>query len=74
MVGVRLNELLEARGRSLLWLANETGIAYSTLWKLRDAKTKAVYFDVLDKICRALDCQPGDLLVHVPEKRSSHKK
>jgi putative transcriptional regulator len=58
--------VLEDRGRSLYWLAQETGIAYTTLHRLGRAKANSVDFRVLDEICGALDCQPGDLFIRIP--------
>jgi putative transcriptional regulator len=66
MIQPKLSELLEDRGRSLYWLAQETGIAYTTLHRLGKAKANSVDFRVLDQICGALDCQPGDLFIRVP--------
>ncbi len=75
MIKTRIDDLLHARNKSLYALAQETGIAYTTLWKLRDSKTKAIYFDVLESICEALDCAPGDLLVRVPsDKKTASRK
>jgi putative transcriptional regulator len=75
MIKTRIDDLLRARNKSLYALAQETGIAYTTLWKFRESKTKAIYFDVLESICEALDCTPGDLLVRVPgEKKAARRK
>jgi putative transcriptional regulator len=41
---------------------------------MRHAKTAGVQFDTLERICRALECQPGDLLVLVDEKPESKRK
>jgi putative transcriptional regulator len=65
MIQPKLTEVLGAKGLSLYWLAQETGIAYTTLHRLRKAQANSVDFRVLDEICEALDCQPGDLLVRV---------
>jgi len=65
MIQPKLTEVLAHKGLSLYWLAQETGIAYTTLHRLRKAQANSVDFRVLDEICEALDCQPGDLLVRV---------
>lgn len=44
------------------WLAKKTELYYSTVANLCDGKTDMVSFKVLDKICKALDCQIGDIL------------
>jgi len=66
MIQPKLSEVLAGRGRSLYWLAQETGIAYTTLHRLGKARANSVDFRVLDEICGALDCQPGDLFIRVP--------
>jgi DNA-binding Xre family transcriptional regulator len=38
MIEIRINELLGNRGRSFYWLANETGISHTTLWRLKKGK------------------------------------
>jgi len=74
MITNKLNDLLRKRGRSLYWLAHETGIAYTTLHKLGKQGTGAIDFRVLNKICGALDCQPGDLLHYEVDKVIKAKK
>jgi putative transcriptional regulator len=68
MIDNRLDELLERCGKSLYAVQKETGLAYSTLWKLRSGRANSITFDVLDKLCTSLDCQPGDLLIQVKDK------
>jgi putative transcriptional regulator len=63
MVQLRIEELLDQRGRSAYWLAKETGIGYPVIWKLLNGRMQAFRFDYIDKICAALDCVPGDLIV-----------
>jgi putative transcriptional regulator len=57
-----VDELLEGRGRTFYWLAKETGISHTTLWRLKKGKALGINFGTLESICRALDCQPGDVL------------
>ena len=69
MIQMRIDEILSARGRSLYWLAKQSGVTYSTLWKLKTADTQGISFGVLDRICKALECEPGDLLIRLPDKK-----
>lgn len=75
MIELKLDEQLESRGQSLYWLAKQTGVAYSTLWKLKTADTQGISYGVLDKLCEALNCTPGDLLVRVngDKKAKTHR-
>jgi putative transcriptional regulator len=61
-IEVRIDSLLEKHGRSFYWLSKETGISYTTLWRLKKGKALGINFATLEKLCYALDCQPGDLL------------
>lgn len=66
MIEVRLKQLLEERGRTRYWLAKESGVYYDTLARIERAEeSNRIELRVLDAICTALDCQPGDLLVRV---------
>lgn len=75
MIEFRLDEMLEARGRTAYWLSKETGLTHAALYRIRHAKSGAIKYDTLEKICRALECQPGDLLFMVDdEPKGSAKK
>jgi putative transcriptional regulator len=58
-----LDDVLRDRGMSLTELSQEVGVTIANLSILKTGKAKAVRFTTLDKICRALGCQPGDILV-----------
>ena len=59
---VRLDDLLHARRMSLTELSEKVDITLANLSILKTGKARAIRFSTLDAICRALDCQPGDLL------------
>ena len=71
MIEIRIDELLENRGRSFYWLAKETGISHTTLWRLKKGKALGINFETLEKMCEALQCQPGDVLSHANRKKIS---
>lgn len=75
MINVRLGELLEERGRTAYWLWKQTGIRYATIWQMGKGEVSRLNLDALDRICEALECQPGDLLVRIitPKKRKRGK-
>jgi putative transcriptional regulator len=62
MIEIRVNTLLTEHGRTFYWLAKETGISHTTLWRLKKGKALGINFETLEKICQALSCQPGDML------------
>lgn len=61
-VEVHLDRLLAERGTTLTELADRVGVTVVNLSILKNGRAKAVRFSTLTAICRALDCQPGDLL------------
>jgi putative transcriptional regulator len=59
---VNLDVMLAKRKMSLSELAEIVDITLANLSILKTGKAKAVRFSTLEAICKALDCQPGDLL------------
>jgi putative transcriptional regulator len=59
---VKLDDVLHARRMTLTELAERVGITIVNLSILKTGKAKAIRFSTLDAICRALQCQPGDIL------------
>lgn len=64
---VRLDVMLALRKKRAKDLAAEIGITEANLSLLRTGKVKGVRFETLEAICKALDCQPGDLLEYEAE-------
>lgn len=64
---VNLDVMLARRKMSSQELAERIGITPANLSILKTGKAKAVRFSTLDAICRALDCQPGDVLEYREE-------
>ncbi|GAA2826548.1 putative transcriptional regulator [Leucobacter komagatae] len=59
----RLDELLAERGMTLTELADRVGVSIVNLSVLKNDRAKAIRFTTLTAICRALNCEVGDLLV-----------
>jgi len=68
VIRLRLNELLAERGRTPYWLWKQTGIRWASIWQMSNGDTARLHIETLDRICEALECQPGDLLVRVESK------
>ena len=62
MIYVNLDVMLAKRRMSLTQLSEKIGLTIANLSVLKTGKAKAVRFSTLDAICKALDCQPGDIL------------
>ncbi len=67
MIKCRLSRLLGDRRMSVLELKRQTDLSYVTLANLYHEKTTGVAFDTIDKICKGLECNIGDLLEYVEE-------
>jgi putative transcriptional regulator len=65
-IRVNLDRVLLERRMSLTELADRVGVTIANLSILKTGKARAVRFTTLSALCRELDCQPGDLLVHEP--------
>lgn len=59
---VNIDVMLAKRKMSVTELSNKVGITMANVSILKNGKAKAIKIDTLDKICKALDCQPGDIL------------
>ena len=64
---VNLDVMMARRKMSLGELAQKVDITMANLSILKNNKAKAVRFSTLEAICKALDCQPGDILEYVPD-------
>jgi putative transcriptional regulator len=67
MIIVNIDVMLAKRKMSVTELSERVGITMANISILKNGKAKAIRIETLDKICRALDCQPGDILEWVPE-------
>ena len=64
---VNLDVMMAKRKMSLGELSQKVDVTMANLSILKNNKAKAVRFSTLEAICRALDCQPGDILEYVPD-------
>ncbi|NBI11420.1 transcriptional regulator [Colidextribacter sp. OB.20] len=65
---VNLDVMMAKRKMSLGELAQKVDITMANLSILKNNKARAVRFSTLEAICKALDCQPGDILEFVPDR------
>jgi transcriptional regulator len=64
---IRLDRVMADRKMSLGELAEKVDITMANLSILKNGKAKAIRLSTLEAICKALDCQPGDLIEYVEE-------
>ncbi len=69
-IRINLDVEMAKQKKGLTELANEVDITLANLSILKNNKAKAVRFSTLDAICKALHCQPGDILEYVEEPGS----
>ena len=67
---INIDVMLAKRKMSVTELAEKVGITMANISILKNGKAKAIRFPTLEAICKALDCQPGDIL----EYRADAKK
>ena len=70
---INIDVMLAKRKMSVTELAGQVGITLANISILKNGKAKAIKIETLNKICRALDCQPGDLLEYQEDQDSDNK-
>ena len=68
MIVINIDVMLERRKMSVTELTEKVGITMANLSILKNGKAKAIRFSTLEAICKALDCQPGDILEYTSNK------
>lgn len=70
---VNLDVMMAKRKISLNELSERVDLTLSNLSILKTGKAKAIRFSTLDAICKALDCQPGDILEYVNDEKETNR-
>jgi len=65
---INIDVMLAKRKMSVTELSEKVGITMANLSILKNAKAKAIRLSTLDAICKALECQPGDILEYRPDE------
>jgi len=65
MIKINLDLILLKKNMTVTELAEKVGITQANISILKTGKAKAIRFSTLEKICQALDCQPGDILEYL---------
>jgi len=68
---VNLDVMMAKRKMGLSELASKIDITLANLSILKNNKAKAIRFSTLEAVCKALDCQPGDILEYVSDDKNS---
>ncbi|KIH70183.1 helix-turn-helix domain-containing protein [Salinicoccus roseus] len=67
-IRINIDVMLAKRKMSVTELSNRVGITMANLSILKNGKARAIRFSTLEALCRALECQPGDILEYVEDK------
>ena len=67
MIIVNVDVMLAKRKMSVTELSNRVGITMANISILKNGKARAIRLETLNRICAALDCQPGDVLEYRPD-------
>ncbi len=62
VIKIQLEQLLKKQGKTLYWLAKQTGISYNALAKINKNDVTRLELDTIEKICVSLGCEASDLL------------
>ena len=73
MIVINLDVMMAKRKMGLTELAGKVGITLANLSILKNNKAKAVRLETLDAICKALDCQPGDIFEYVTDEKEEEE-
>ena len=71
MIYIRINEILKEKKKTKYWFIKHMEGGYQSLSHLMDNNTTGIKFETLEKVCKILDCEPGDIIVR---KKSIRKK
>lgn len=70
---INLDVIMAMRKKSLTELAGEVDLTLANLSILKNNKAKAIRFSTLEAICKALDCQPGDIIQYVEDENEKEE-
>ena len=74
MIVINIDVMLAKRKMSVTELSERVGITMANISILKNGKAKAIKIDTLNKICKALQCQPGDILEFREDEEESEKE
>lgn len=58
---IKIDSVLQDRGKSRYWLSQQLNCSYQSLVKLCNSETTSISFDLMSRICNALNCLPNDI-------------
>ena len=74
MIQLKVNELLKKQKKSKYWFVKNMEGGYQSLTRMMNNETNSIKFETLEKMCKILDCEPGDIIVRKKGKRKNKDK
>ena len=71
MINIDIDVMLARRKMSVTELSQRVGITLANISILKNGRARAIRFETLNAICRALQCQPGDILKYFPDEEDT---
>lgn len=71
MITIDIDVMLARRKMSVTELSQRVGITLANISILKNGRARAIRFETLNAICRALQCQPGDILKYFPDEEDT---
>ncbi|MBD1422696.1 MULTISPECIES: helix-turn-helix domain-containing protein [Sphingobacterium] len=68
-IKIHLDKIMSEKKVSLNELSHRVGITLSNLSIIKNQKSKAIRLSTLEALCKALDCQPGDMIEYIEEEK-----
>lgn len=68
-IRINLDVMLARRKMSVTELSSKIGITMANISILKNGRARAIRFETLERICQALDCQPGDILEYTSDEK-----
>lgn len=62
MIRLKIKQILQEKNKTAYWLSKQTGISANNIGKICNGETTNIRFDTMEKICKALNCTPNELI------------
>lgn len=62
MIYIDIKPLLKRKDKTMYWLVKEVESSYQALNHMMNGETTSIHFEMIEKLCEALECEPGDLI------------
>jgi putative transcriptional regulator len=74
MVYLKIQELLDKKGKTKYWLTNKMGKSHQSISNLMKKDLSGIHFDTIEQLCNIFDCEIGELIEVKSEHRKENKK